>query len=269
MKRLFKKNGFWVLAMITAILLSACEKEEPEVAIIEDTPGEIAGLGETEGDLTGTTFKLPQGIELADKIMGGYSASNYRSSSAFDKTELLNNLVTIDKRVIQTRAGEISVNLDTIIGSGTWVSIFMPLKNTTSSTITVTFPAGLIAKSVSGECQNGVLLKKASVPIPKNSIYGVLLLMYCGNAHRSASYSTEEYVFTVVSNSSLIMDLCNRLKNKRMNNEEYPIGLDGYSYDTQYLSYKSKLQSILWDLTDYGEALSQESIAFIEQMENR
>jgi hypothetical protein len=262
------RNAGFFLALITALTMTfaSCEKEGEETK--DDTPGQIAGLGETEGELTGTTFKLPDGVELADKIMGGYRASNYRSASLFDKQAGINNLERLSARSIQTRAGDETIQLDTILGSGYFVEIFMPLRNTTSSPITVTFPAGLIAKSVSGLCQNGVLLKKATVKIPVGRIYGVLLKMYCGNAHKDPSYSSEEYVFTVVSNSSLIMDLCNRVKNKRINNEEYPLDSDGHADSNQYSSYVSTLQSILWDLTDYGEALSEYNIERIEEMEN-
>ncbi|MDR2496086.1 MAG: hypothetical protein LBD21_03060 [Tannerellaceae bacterium] len=266
MKNVILRRWLTVLTTVLATTFVSCEKDVDETK--EDTPGQIAGLGETAGEPTGTSFKLPEGIELADKIMGGYRASNYRSATAFDKQAAMNSLSRQRTWTIQTRAGDETIQLDTILGSGYFVEIFMPLRNSTSRVVTVTFPAGLIAESVSGRCQNGVLLKKATVQIPVGRIYGVLLKMYCGNAHRDPSYSSEEYVFTVVSNSSLIMDLCNRVKNKRINNEEYPLGSDGHAKSSQYDSYVSKLQSILWNLTDYGAALSESSIAEIEAMEN-
>lgn len=264
LKAAFK--GFMCAGMailFAALVFASCEKDDPAVEMKEDVPGEIAGLGETAGELTGTPFQLPQGIELADKIRGGYSSYNYNRSAAagMDKAAVVKSLKALPRSAGLRADGE-TIRLDTTLGSGYYVEIFMPLRNTTSAPISVTFPAGLIAKSVSGECQNGVLLKKASIRVPAKSVYGVLLMMYCGNAHRSASYSSEEYVFAVVSNSSLIMDLCNRLKNKRINYEEYPANR------SQYNSYVSILQSILWDLTDYAEALSEEQIAEIEAMEN-
>ena len=258
----------WAMMLVAVLMFSACggddpePEPEPEPQIVEDIPGSIAGLGETTGDLTGTPYQLPQGIELAAKIWGGYNAANYARASAFDKTMIPENYFEqFETKTILTRAGE-TIAQDTIMGSGTWVHLLIPFKNITSSPIIITLPAGLIAKSVSGICQNGVLLKKVTIRIPANSICGVYLYMYCGNSHRDPSYSYEEYVFSVISNSSLIVDLCNRLKNKRINIEEYP------DDKTQYNSYKSKLQSILWDLTDYGDEISADNIAYIEAMEN-
>ena len=249
-----KQHGMAIL--FAALVFASCEKDAPAVEVQEDMPGTIAGLGETEGELTGTTFQLPQGIELADKIRGGYDSYNYRSAATgMDKAAVVKSLKALPHSV-QLRADGERIQLDTTLGSGYYVEIFIPLRNTTSAPITVTFPAGLIAESVSGKCQNGVLLKKTTIRIPAKSVYGVLLLMYCGNAHRDASYSSEEYVFAVVSNSSLIMNLCNRLKNKRINYEEYPVNRYGNVDSNQYDSYVSDLQSILLDLTDYAEPLS-------------
>ena len=258
-------SKIWVIMIIAVVMFSSCGGDgsgiEEEPQIVEDIPGSIAGLGETDGELTGTPYQLPQGIELAAKIWGGYRADNY-ASAVFDKKSMPENfLEQLETKTIQTRAGE-TITQDTIMGSGTWVHLLIPLKNTTSSPITITLPAGLIAKSLSGEYQNGVLLKKVTFRIPANSILGVYLYMYCGNSHRDPSYASEEYVFSVISNSSLIVDLCNRLKNKRINIEEYP------GDKTQYNSYRSKLQSILWDLTDYGEALSADNIAYINSLED-
>jgi hypothetical protein len=271
------KFNLLVAAAAALLFVSSCEKNdselepkpEPEPEQVEDTPGNIAGLGETSGEPTGTPFRLPDGIETAGKIMGGYNQYNYQSAGTVDKQAALRQLKSIGKgRTVRTRSDGESVPLDTIVGSGSYVGVFIPLRNITSHDILVTFPAALILKSVSGECQNGVLLKKVTVNIPAGRICGVLLLMYCGNENLYPSYWDEEYVFTVVSNSSLITDLCDRVKNKRINNEEYPLDPNGYADDDQYFLYESHLQEMLWKLTDDGEPLSEEDIAYIEQMEN-
>lgn len=264
--RTLKKLILFLCVAMFAGTLDSCKKDNlPDIQ--EDQPGSIAGLGENDGEPTGTPFRLPPGIELAGKIKGGYSSTLGRSAS-FDKKAALSDPEVPKAMTAPTRADDTVIPLDIVVGSGTYVKVFLPLKNTTSAPITLTFPAGLILRSVSGECQNGVLLKKTSVIVPTGRIYGVLLLMYCGNANRDASYSSEEYVFAVVSNSSLIVDMCERLKNKRINNEEYLDGGSEYATSSQYYEYKSNLQHILWDLTDYGEALSEEDIAYIAQMEN-
>jgi hypothetical protein len=269
MQSLLKFN--LLAAAAAALLFVSCEKNDPKADVeqVEDTPGNIAGLGETGGEPTGTPFRLPDGIETAGKIMGGYNQYNYPSAGTAGKQAALRQLKSIGKgRTVRTRSDSESVLLDTIVGSGSFVGVFIPLRNITSHDIPVTFPAALILKSVSGEYQNGVLLKKVTVNIPAGRICGVLLLMYCGNANLHPSYWDEEYVFTVVSNSSLIIDLCDRVKNKRINNEEYPVDLNGYADDDRYFLYESHLQEMLWKLTDDGEPLSEEDIAYIEQMEN-
>jgi hypothetical protein len=267
-------NSFFKFSLLTAataaLLFVSCEKNgsetepepkpKPEPEWVEDRPGKIPGLGNTRGEPTGTSFKLPDGVEIAGRIMGGYDPANYQSVGKRDAI----------RKTVQTRAedGDI-IGVDTIVGSGMLhVQIFIPLKNTTSQDISVTFPAGLILKSVTGACQNGLLLKKTTVNVPAKGLCGVLLIMYCGNEDLSQSFETEEYVFTVVSNSSPIMDLCERVKNKRINTEEYPSGRHGYADSDQYDAYVLRLQDMVWKLTDRGEPLSKEDIAFIEQMEN-
>jgi hypothetical protein len=262
-----------LVAATAALLFVSCKKNGPETEPepkpeaetetewVEDMPGEIPGLGNTRGEPTGTSFKLPDGVEIAGRIMGGYDPANYKSFGKRDP-ELI-------RKTIQTRADGDIIGVDTTVGSGMLhVQIFIPLKNTTSQDILVTFPAGLILKSVTGACQNGLLLKKTTVNVPARGFCGVLLIMYCGNEDLSQSLTTEEYVFTVVSNSSPIMDLCERVKNKRINTEEYPLGQYGYTDSEQYHDYVLQLQYIVWNLTDRGEPLSEEDIAFIEQMEN-
>jgi hypothetical protein len=270
--RSFLKFNLLVVAT-AALLFVSCKKDGPETEPdptpepeqesewVEDVPGEIPGFGNTRGEPTGTSFKLPDGVERAGRIMGGYDPANYQSVGKRDP-ELI-------RKTIQTRADGDITGVDTIVGSGMLhVQIFIPLKITTSQDISVTFPAGLILKSVTGVCQNGLLLKKTAVNVPARGFCGVLLIMYCGNEDLSQSLAEVEYVFTVVSNSSPIMDLCERVKNKRINTEEYPSGRHGYAESDQYYDYALLLQAMLWKLTDMGEPLSEEDIALIEQMEN-
>ncbi|MDR2121166.1 MAG: hypothetical protein LBP64_09900 [Tannerella sp.] len=272
----FSKFNFTVAIMIATLIFVSCEKNDPMTEPEPEpkhewgrgeTPGKIAGLGNTKGEPAGTPFKLPDGIETAGRIMGGYDPANYYQSVG--KRDALPYTGFIRTKTVQTRAAGDTVRVDTIVGSGMLhVQIFIPLKNTTSQDISITFPAGLILKSVTDSCQNGLLLKKTTVDVPAKGFCGVLLIMYCGNEELSQSLTTEEYVFTVISSSSLIMDLCERVKNKRINTEEYPSGRHGYADSEQYYDYALKLQYMVWKLTDWGELLSEEDITYIEQMEN-
>lgn len=85
--------------------------------------------------------------------------------------------------------------------------------------------------------------------------------MHCGNSSLNPSSSSEKYEWAVISNSSLIVDLCNRLANKKINYEEFSIGESGYG--TQV----NKLQDILWRLTD-GTGITESDIEYIDSLPN-
>jgi hypothetical protein len=281
--RTFLRFNLLAAAAMAALLFVSCEKNDPETkpepqpepqpeppsGWVQDKPGKIPGLGNTKGEPTGTPFTLPDGVETAGKIIGGEHPSVYYYQSAGKRDDLLHPEF-IRRETVWTRADADATHLDTIVGSGMLhVRIFIPLKNTSPRDTSVTFPAGLIIKSVTGRCQNGLLLKKTTVDVPAKGVCGVLLIMYCGNEDRSTSLEGEEYVFEVVSNSAPVMDLCERVKNKRINTEEYPPGqYGGYTDDEQYQAYALRLQDMVWKLTDWGEPLSEEDLAYIEQMEN-
>lgn len=263
------------------LFLTGCSKNEDEPdngAIQTHTPGNIPGLGEKGGELTGTAFALPDNIEIIGKIWGGFDPSaSPRSWAAGTKK------TTSFSKSISLRAGGNTMISETI-GSGSYVTLYIVLKNRSSRDIEILFPAGLIAKSLSGNAQNGVLLKKTMTLVSANSTKAIMLMMYCGNANREASSTEEEYQFAVVSNSSLILSLCNSLKDKRINHEEYDIislaeilsdpnfNWDNFDWETlfvgQYNDYSSFIQSALWKLTDDSEALSSEDLSYINSMEN-
>lgn len=264
-----------------SLLLTGCSKNEEETdngSNQTHTPGNIPGLGEKGGEPTGTLFKLPDNITFVGKILGGFDpTASVRSQTNMTKTRSSLSLSALTKANSGFKISE-------TVGSGSYVTLYIILKNGSSSSVEVLFPAGLIAKSLSGNAQNGVLLKKTTIQIAANSTKAIMLMMYCGNANRDASSMDEEYQFAVVSNSSLIMDLCEKLKNKRINYEEYDMksleeimsdpNFDWENFDwesfftSRYNEYSSLIQDLLWKLTDYGEALSSEDISRISDMEN-
>lgn len=267
--------------LCVCLLLTGCSKneEEPDNGSNQThTPGNIPGLGEKDGELTGTLFKLPDNIALVEKILGGFDpTASVRSQVGMTKARSSLALSAI------TRANS-DFKISETIGSGSYVTLYIILKNGSSSSVEVLFPAGLIAKSLSGNAQNGVLLKKTTIQVAANSTKAIMLMMYCGNANRDASSMDEEYQFAVVSNSSLITNLCDKLKNKRINYEEYDMksldeimsdpNFDWNNFDwesffsTQYNEFSLFIQDVLWKLTDYGEALSSEDLSYINNMEN-
>ncbi len=149
-----------------------------------------------------------------------------------------------------------------IMGSGRFVQLFIRIDNSTNKNIILEFPAGLIIKSRSGNYQNGVLLKKVRVPIAAKGLSDIVLLMFCGNVKKSSSSSSETYDWAVVSNSSLVVDLCNRLANKKINYEEF--SKDKLSI---FKSQLTDLQSAVWSVTDKN-GLTEYNLKFIDGLPN-
>ncbi len=146
-----------------------------------------------------------------------------------------------------------------------FVTLSVKLRNTASAEATVVFPAALIVKSVTGECQHGVLIKKVTVNIPAGSDYNVALIMYCGNSSRDVAGSSDEYVWGVVSNAAPLLELCEMVKNKKINIEEFDpsSSADKDTYDGQLFM----LQAAVWSVTD-GSGLSEWERSWIVELPN-
>jgi len=254
--------------LCSVLMVTACSSDDDENNAPNYLPGEIPGLGEAGGQLTGTTFVLPTGIKLQEQIKG-YGGYIYARSSSVPVS--YSEIFAEKERQLQNtplvlRASAAS-DADVIVGSGYFVSVLCILNSTNNTDTEVVFPAGLIVKALSSDHQNGVLLKKTSVVVPKNGSLKVALVMYCGNAGRSASSSSYEYEWGVVTNSDLILDLCNRLKDKKINFEEFSKneGLDVYKEQVDVI------QGILWSLTDgysTSEGISESDKKWIADLPN-
>lgn len=229
------------------------DNKEEKIEIIENEPGKIPGLGNMEGELTGKPFTLPDGIELESEIKG-YGSD---VKSALDKK---NQSLVDDEFEFLLKQTKSTIEL---VGSGYYVKLAINLKNNKDKNIDVEFPSGLIIKSLSGKYQHGLLIKKVKVTIPAKSTHSIALFMYCGNANKGSSSTYETYEWGVISNSSVIVDLCERLKNKKINYEEF--ASDEISV---FKAQRTVLQNIVWNLTDYGNPLSEANIKYIEELPN-
>lgn len=247
-----------LLSLVLAFAISSCSKDgkDDEIEIVEDLPGKIPGLGNTEGEPTGQKYSLPEGIELQGEITG-YEGDYNTTARASAKKAM------VAKRASNLKA-EVAADLspDFSRGSGYFVRLGIKLKNSTSSTKKLELPAGLIIKSRTGDYQNGVLLKKVSIDIPANKTIYLDLHMYCGNESKYASSETEKYDFAVISNSSSLHDLINRLKNKKINIEQY---FKNNQVDQNYNAITGKLQDILWTITDTEKGLQEDDIKYINE----
>ena len=252
--------------IVVSLSVSSCDKWIEEK--IKDTfGGSIPGLGDVTGELTGTPFKLPEGIDLTGEITGAGSQNNYWLSYAPGERLFVNKNGTVEKQIapVRTHAGEDTENH--YFGSGYgYVDLLIPLRNTRSTPVAVTIPAATIILSKSGYSQHGVLIKKVTFTIPANSDYRLNLSLYCGNALRSSAYSDDIYVFGVVSDAKELLDLCDRVKNKKINIEEFL--RSNSSERSTYSTQVNALQDIVWKITDWGGKLSNDDKSYINSLPN-
>lgn len=258
LKLFLKTLTITVFALTLSMGFSSCSDDDDE-ELVYNEPGEIPGLGTTPGELTGTPFSLPNGLKLAGEIEG--LNVSYYGRSLQSKTELPEISTDFVALFKLARASS-----DTIMGSGVWVNVSIPVENTTNRNIDAKFPAGLILEANTTGYQYGLLLKKVDVSVPANSVYKINLNMYCANKTLSASSTYARYRWGVVSNSSLIRDLCNRLKNKQINIEEFD--RNNSTEISVYRNQVNKIQQILWNLTDLGYPLSDDDKEYLAELPN-
>ena len=254
-----------IISLISFFQVSCSKDDDQEIdqELVNDKPGKIPGLGDQEGELTGKVFQLPEGISVEGEIIG--HGGDYSANS--NTREIIKAHSRVNGKLLASSPkAEIATDLTQISrGSGIYVRLAIKLKNSTGANKTIELPAGLILKSVSGTYQNGVLIKKTSVTIPANKTILLDLSMYCGNSSKSASSSSEKYVFSVVTNSAPVQDLINRLKNKKINIEQFAKTDDAIEiYDTQI----SIIQSLLWQITDGEEGLTEYDYETIDNIPN-
>ena len=242
-----KKLTLYGLILGLAVMLSACFNNGGSDEDFNYQPGEIPGFGNDDGTLTGSAFNLPAGVTIFSDIAANGNCDGYWNFSEAKSYRSTNKDGSETERLIlpkTTRSDSLCYR-----GSGSGlVDLIIPLHNSNSTPVTVTFPAALVVQNLAGECQNGVLLKKTTVVIPANSDYYVNLSFYCANLSKGTPGESDLYNFAVVSDADPILELCNMVKDKKINIEEF----DPTSYDDQstFTSQASMLQLIVWAVTD-------------------
>jgi len=274
LKKETSKLMMFVCAAIIALNFNACQKddknEEPTVAPVDYPAGNIPGLGDADGVLTGTPFTLPAGVELSGDITGAGNQYEYWDLASYSSAatySFVNKNGEVETRTFASpfRNSEADAPIY-YYGSGAgYVDLLLPLRNTLSKQATVTFPAATILVSKSGECQNGVLLKKVTIIIPAKTDYRVCLSFYCGNLQKHSASSSQVYTLGVISNASLILDLCDKLKNKKINIEEF--SKTSYEDYAVYTDQIGDLQGMVWSITEHN-GLSQYYYDIINSLPN-
>jgi hypothetical protein len=249
------------LALVSVFLISCGSSGGGSSGSSGDKAGDISGLGNNTGELSGEEFVLPDGVEIDS---GGIQGHKIMGKQVVDIDDSLTEFSSkFDNELYTPNYNIVSGTYDAAVGSGySFVDVLIPLRNHNNVTTKVIFPARLIARSSTGEYQNGVLIKETSITLPANSLYKVMLTMYCGNLHRHVSYG-EIYDRLIVSDSAILKDLTDRVVNKKINVEEY-----ADSEESEYWETAIMLQSAVWSLTEHSTGLTKDMKDWIAALPN-
>ncbi|MCU4166435.1 hypothetical protein [Carboxylicivirga caseinilyticus] len=235
---------FVVLALLA---FTACEKEKIE------SPGNIPGMGYTEGELSVDAFELPEGIELVGTITG----LEETTTAAISKDDL-SLKSTFANEAVQTNSNYGS--------GGQFVKLKCQLRNRTNQQRTMFFPKGLVCKVKQEGYQSGILLQWAWVSLKPNEERTFILHLYCINKGKSNSDAQSEFEIHGITNSNTMWKLLNLIGWGKINWEHFnSVSTSTSSLKETSLSYDeiaSGLQDAVWALTN-GDGLTEDQIEFI------
>lgn len=158
------------------------------------------GLGDDEGEPLGTPFTLPSGVTVSGTVYG-----------ADDVTSDCGNGVPGN-------------------GSGVYVQVCVPLRNSTGAPLEVVFPPGLIVTSAAEGFQSGLLVERVVVTVPPTNpgpgappdggtdpdATVVPLFTYCLNESQLPNETGTPYKLGVVTSDADLKELLNLLQGKRI-----------------------------------------------------
>jgi len=225
------KAKIFPLVILILIGFSSCEKEP------SDEVGDISGMGLTPGDIEiKKSYELPKGIALVNQMV---------ESDIQDPTY-------------------------TIFGSGGHIKINMTLINATSSVKTIFFPQGLILKNSAPGNHSGILLQTTWITLGGNTQRDITLCLYCINARLHSASLIAPFNFHGVTASSTMTDLLELISNRRINYEMIYGSVDGSDplppSGPAYSQIIARLETIVWNLTDFDKGISADDIDFIENI---
>ncbi|MFD2918705.1 hypothetical protein ACFS6H_03220 [Terrimonas rubra] len=174
-----------LLMALVSLTLFSCSKNDKTDSGDNPRIVLIPGFGNSGGEIPGTAFSLPSGIQLQGSI-----------------------------------TGESMSPVCTTLGFGSLVDVYLELKNTTAAEIKVTFPAGLTLYAASASDQNGFVAQNYDVTIAAGAVCIVKLNAYCINSSRSGSSSSSRYTWGPVCNAPAIVYFLKLLKDKDLSKDE-------------------------------------------------
>ncbi|MGB6092477.1 MAG: thioester domain-containing protein [Moheibacter sp.] len=232
MKHLSNTLGIMLLAVSLSFV--ACSKDDDDSDIGNETgsyqPGNIPGMGEAGGELTGTAFMLTDKIEINGGIKG----------------QLF--LPEDDDEYCQIK------------GSGSFVLLSLEFVNHLGKDTLLVFPAGLTFRADNIEDQNGILVQETKISLAEGQTCKTFIPTYCINQEKHGSTQNSSYSFGPITNASPMQELIQLVKNKRINYEDF-VHEEDY-YDGVYV-----LQNAIWSITD-RDGLTQENRNEIQSLDD-
>jgi hypothetical protein len=220
------KTIFYGLVFLATITLNSCEK-----LFIDDSPGNISGMGNNNGELQiKESYELPEVIVLikpiAEEIIDG-SLPRYGSGSVHLKITLLNY---------------------------------------SDTAITVFFPKGLIIKCNSPIYHNLMLLQTCWICLQPNGPKSFILDTYCVNTGKK-HLAPPDITFEILglSGSKVINDLLDLIGWRKINYEMI-IGSSSSAKTDAYLDVMQPLRDLVWKLVSPGGNITNEDKWFIESI---
>jgi hypothetical protein len=224
------------------VLGISCEKEH-DLSVTSQTPtytvvNYTQGLGENPGHPTGTSYFLPNQVKIIGDIRGGISGK----SMDVNKDKYTNSFFEPCKSWVD-------------YGTGTYVNLYIQFFNSSNTPTSFTIPGGLIFVDSSdihehiGVYQKGYILQSVNIQILALDTAFVHLRAYCLNHTLMPSNYNAIYYIGPVTNNPQLNQITNIMLAK-----QYPFG---YEYD---------IQSIIWNVTDYGLTLTAADINYLNSL---
>ena len=238
---------FITVLIALSFTFSSCKKEktsalndQTQAAPTQYYHGHNAGLGPNGGYPSGTPFYLPPYVKIIGDIRGGIQSSK--------------ELMKFDK---QTYHGpfpcfsQLKANW-TDYGTGTFVNLYIKFYNILPTNAILTLPGGLIfvdstdVNDTIGIYQKGFILQAVNIQLPAQDTAFACIRAYCINLHLMPSTYDAVYFIGPVTNNPDLDQMVTIMQPK-----QYPFGSE------------SDIQSIIWDVTDYGLSLTTQQVAYL------
>lgn len=162
------------------------------------------GLGDDPGEPEGSPFTLPPGVTVSGTVFGANDVTSDCGNGAPGN------------------------------GSGVYVQVCVPVRNSTGGPVEVVFPPGLIVVSAAEGFQNGLLVERVVVTVPATppgpggppdggtdpDAHVVPLFTYCLNESQNPNDTGTPYKLGPVTSDAALKDLLRLLEGKRIDTED-------------------------------------------------